>query len=219
MCPRSPGLAGEELPGSTSIEGDDASRPSLTLLSSVVVPWIWLTPAGRSQRWPPRRGSPSLACTGGSPSTGSLVAGRRAPQRSHQRPWQLLIAASSGTTASTNQAPSPCAWPADSATSASDEPPPEPTSSCSSKTSRSGSSTPPPASSCASSSSTPPATTNPPADHPDPPRNRQSPDPHSVGPDYADVLRHHMVAGAEFEPATSGHPARADASRPEFAGA
>ena len=46
-------------------------------------------------------------------------------------------------------APSPCASPADSTTSASAEPTPEPTSSCSSRTSTYASSTPPPASSSA----------------------------------------------------------------------
>ena len=52
-------------------------------------------------------------------------------------------------------ATSPCASPANSATSASAEPTPEPASSCSSRTSTSASSTPPPANSSASSSSTP----------------------------------------------------------------
>jgi transposase InsO family protein/transposase-like protein len=109
----------------------------------------------------------------------------------------------SATTRSARPAPSPCGWPANCATSASAEPTPEPTSSCSSRTSPSESSTPPPANSSASSPSTHAATTSPPADHPDPPK-RTSPDLRNVGPGYSDVLRHHIVAGAGFEPATSG---------------
>src|SRR4029077_8469424 len=109
----------------------------------------------------------------------------------------------SATTRSTRPAPSPCASQANSATSASAEPTPGPTSSCSSTTSTSESSMPPPESSSASSPSTHAATTSPPADHPDP-SERTSPDLRNVGPGYSDVLRHHSVAGAGFEPATSG---------------
>src|SRR5215207_1494383 len=69
----------------------------------------------------------------------------------------------SGTTRSTSPAPSPCASPADCATSASAEPTPEPTSSCSSRTTTSASSTPPPENSSATWSSTPATTTSPPA--------------------------------------------------------
>jgi hypothetical protein len=89
-------------------------------------------------------------------------------------------------------------------TSASGGPTPEPTSRCWSRTCTSSSSTGPPVNSSASSPSTPPATTSPPAGHPDLPPKSTSPDPRIVGPGYADVLRHHTVAGAGFEPATSG---------------
>jgi len=98
----------------------------------------------------------------------------------------------SGTTESTSQGPSPCALPASFATSASAEPTREPTSSCSSKISTSASSTPSPANSYASSPSTPTATTS------HGPRNKEHPNPQSVGPGVADVLRHHIGSGGRI---------------------
>ena len=87
----------------------------------------------------------------------------------------------SATTRSARPATSPCAWPADYATSESAEPTPEPASSCSSKTWTSESSTPPPANSSASSPSTPDETTSPPDTPATPKRRRRTT---IVGPDY-----------------------------------
>ena len=134
------------------------------------------------------------------------------PDRRLQRPTQShphrqpnnRTTASAATKSAT--ATSPSASAATCTTSASAATTTEPPSSCSSTTSTSASSTPPPAKSSAPSRSTPTAATTAPEhpsetpqDHEKP--NRPNPD---AGSDVSDVLRHHMVPPAGFEPATHG---------------
>ena len=109
-------------------------------------------------------------------------------RRPAPRPPRPATAAPTPTTGSattscrSKPATSPCAWPADYATSASAEPTPEPASSCSSKTSTSASSTPPPANSSASSPSTPDRDYQPTDTRP---RNDKQPNLRSAGPAVA----------------------------------
>jgi hypothetical protein len=77
-----------------------------------------------------------------------------------------------------------------------------PTSSSWPRTCTSESSTPPPENSCASSPSTPAAITNPPATHQDPGNDRRTCESQvRLSPMSGDIA---LVAGAGFEPATSG---------------